>query len=93
MREQAAQVRERQERFRELHGTAERCENETCGRSFIPANRLARFCSSKCRYQARDRRRQAENREAVREKSRRYYQRNREKFIARATARHRRGKS
>ena len=44
------------------------------------------FCGDKHRYQFRDARRQAENPELVREKSRRYYEKNRETVLAKAAA-------
>ena len=45
------------------------------------------FCSPRCRYRFRDRRRYAENPEAIRERSRRYYAANREAVLAKAAAR------
>ena len=45
------------------------------------------FCSSKCRYRFRDRRRYAEDPEREREKSRAYYRANRERLLVKAAAR------
>ena len=47
----------------------------------------AAFCSDRCRYKFRDRRNHLENPEREREKSRRYYARNREAVLARRRAR------
>jgi len=44
------------------------------------------FCSAKCRYKARDRKRYAENPERERERSRRYYLEHREQVLERAAA-------
>ena len=45
------------------------------------------FCSPKCRYRFRDRRRYAENPEAARERARAYYRANREAVLEKAAAR------
>ena len=45
------------------------------------------FCGDQHRYRFRDARRQAENAELVREKSRRYYEKNRETVLEKAAAR------
>ncbi len=65
----------------------EKCEE--CGEPFRERGRAGRrFCGEKCRYRSRDRRRYETDPEGEREKSRRYYRANREKVIARVTARH-----
>ena len=46
-----------------------------------------RFCSDKCRYRARDRKRYEADPEFQRERSRRYYRENREVVLARAAQR------
>jgi hypothetical protein len=58
-----------------------------CGQELGRGRRHRRFCSDKCRYRHRDRLRYAADPEGEREKSRRYYKANREKVIARVTAR------
>jgi hypothetical protein len=59
-----------------------------CGQEFGRGRRNRRFCSGKCRYRFRDRLRYAADPEGEREKSRRFYRANREKVIARVTARY-----
>jgi hypothetical protein len=62
---------------------------EECGEP-IPnlkdARASRRFCTDKCRYRARDRKRYAADPEFQRERSRRYYRENREVVLARAAA-------
>jgi hypothetical protein len=63
---------------------------EECAQPFEDlrnSRRGRRFCSSKCRYRHRDRRRYELDPEGEREKSRRYYAANRERVIARVTMR------
>ena len=57
--------------------------------TFTPTKPDQRFCKSGCRYKARDRRRYETDPDGVRAKSRAYYARNRERVIARVTARQR----
>jgi hypothetical protein len=58
-----------------------------CGEPLAPWQRVTSgFCSPKCRYHFRDRRRYAEDPEREREKSRRYYAENREKVLAKTAA-------
>lgn len=47
----------------------------------------AQFCSPRCRYRWRDRRRYTENPEAARERARAYYRANREMVLEKAAAR------
>jgi hypothetical protein len=59
---------------------------EECGVEFVDVknNRASRrFCSDRCRYRARDRRRYETDPEKVRERSRSYYWRYREEVLAR----------
>jgi hypothetical protein len=62
---------------------------EECGGPLIIGRELRRtfrrrFCSPKCRYRARDRRRYELDPEGERERSRRYYAANREAVLVRA---------
>jgi endogenous inhibitor of DNA gyrase (YacG/DUF329 family) len=74
---------------------AESRRNHTCaecGEPLAPWQRVvSTFCSPRCRYRFRDRRKYAENPERERERSRRYYAENREAVLARAAAK--RGRS
>jgi ssDNA-binding Zn-finger/Zn-ribbon topoisomerase 1 len=63
---------------------------EECGQPFTDmkeGRRGRRFCSPKCRYRNRDRRRYEADPEGERAKSRAYYAANRERVIARVIAR------
>ena len=65
---------------------------EDCGQSFenlMEVRASKRYCSPKCRYRARDRRRQAEDPEKQRARSRAYYAANRERVLEKAAARQR----
>ena len=54
-----------------------------CGQELGRGRSHRRFCSDKCRYRFRDRLRYAADPEGEREKSRRCYEANREKVLAR----------
>jgi hypothetical protein len=63
---------------------------EECGIEFEGrVRRGTKFCGDRCRYRHRDRLRYAADPEGERAKSRAYYARNRERVIARLTARKR----
>lgn len=72
--------------------TSEALACEECGKEFEDLRRCRRgkrFCSDRCRYRHRDRAKYVADPEHERAKSRAYYARNRERVIARVTARKR----
>jgi len=52
-----------------------------CGEPFVTPSGRGRFCSPKCCYRARDRRRYEDDPDAIRAASRRWYARNRERKL------------
>ena len=53
-----------------------------CGVLFVTPSGRGRFCSPKCRYRARDRRRYEDDPDAIRAASRRWYALNRERKLS-----------
>jgi len=53
-----------------------------CGEPFVTPSGRGRFCSPKCCYRARDRRRYEDDPDAIRAASRRWYALNRERKLS-----------